>query len=165
MSIMAHHDELPGISFDTLISYHKQEATEELTYITILFTVIVGIIGYLGTASKVERSSRILILLFYSGLHYMLMGSLAGSLKIHSALHNEISLFVRHHSEIFILGRRSELYHAIHHLREFEITDLNIIGYTLLAFMIICILGIGDNSILDWKKLKKGVLILKRKSS
>lgn len=151
------------LSFDTLISYHKQEGIEELTYLTILFTVIIGIIGFLGTASRVEKSARILMLLFYIGLHISMMFSFLGSMKIHDALHQEIKKHVLQNPNLFIDGKESPLYSVLK--ENMVVHDLNLMtfaGYFLLVFVIISVLSIGQNRLLHWHWFNK--LISRKKT-
>jgi len=152
--------ELSQISFETLVSFHKQEGQEELAYLTILFTVIVGIIGYLGTAQKIDKSARILIFFFYIGLHLSMVGAFLDSMKIHSALHLEISCYVQQHPDAFIDGEDSLLYQALESLEKHDTKKMAFGGYALLCFMTLCVLSVGENSILSWSwiehKLSRG---------
>ncbi len=142
------------IPFEALISFHKQEGQEAMAYLTILFTIILGIIGYLGSAQKIERSARILILIFYSLLHITLVTSFLGSIRMHSAIHTEISNYAKKNPKLFIGGEESTLYNKLIALDQHPIELMTFGGYLILAFVIICILGIGENSILRGRLTK-----------
>ncbi len=145
--------QLMQIDFDTLVSYHKMEGQEELAYLTILFTVIIGIIGYLGSAKKIDRSARFLILLFYIGLHFTMVESFLGSMKAHNALHQEISMYVQQNTGEFQKG--SPLVEVLKTLKPHNIDNMRVAGYLLLVFVVLCILSVGENKFLDSSWLNK----------
>ncbi|AUP80854.1 hypothetical protein [Flavivirga eckloniae] len=148
-------ESISQISIETLISYHKQEGIEELTYLTILFTVIIGIIGYLGTAQRIEKSARLLILLFYTGLHFAMVMSFLESMKIHSALHEEIRIYVEENPLVFYKGEKSPLFNVLKTIEPHNLNNMRIAGYLLLAFVVLSILSVGENRILHWSWLVK----------
>lgn len=151
------------IGIDILFNYHKQEGQEELTYLTILFAVIIGIIGFLGSAQNINKIARLLILLFYIGLHYAMMTSFLESMKMHSAIHRQIAIQVEANPQMFYDGCESPLYKELIKLEPQKVGRMKIGGYSLLAFMILCILFIGKNSMLDlaetnaFKKVKSKI--------
>jgi len=141
------------ISFDTLISFHKQEGQEELAYLTILFTVIIGIIGFLGSAKKIDRSARFLILLFYVGLHFTMVSAFLGSMKVHSALHQEIKIYAENHPHEF--SKESPLIEVLKTFEPHNAANMEIAGYVLLVFVVLCILSVGENKFIDSSWLSK----------
>lgn len=146
---------ISNIPFETLISFHKQEGQEELAYLTILFTIVIGIIGYLGSAQKIERSARVLILLFYIGLHFAMVTSFLDSMKMHSALHQEIKVHVVSNPKIFYNKTKSPLYIELSSLEKHDTTLMSIAGYSLLIFVVLCILSIGNNSIIKILRINR----------
>jgi len=149
------------ISFDTLVSFHKLEGQEELTYLTILFTVIVGIIGFLGSAQKIDRSARFLILLFYVGLHFTMVSSFLGSMEVHSALHKEIKMYAENHPHEFL--KESPLLDVLKTLEPHNTANMKIAGYLLLVFVVLCILSVGENKFLDSSWLSKKARLSKKR--
>lgn len=147
---MENPENIQAISFEILANYHKQEGQEALTYLTILFTVIIGIIGFLGSAQRIEKTARVLILFFYIGLHFSMTTSFLASMRIHSAIHKEIAIFVTHNPEIFQQQSKSPLYIELSKLHGHDILYMKIAGYALLLFMALCILSVGPNRILHW---------------
>ncbi len=144
---------LSQITFETLVSYHKQEGQEELAYLTILFTVIIGIIGFLGSAQKIDRNARFLILLFYVGIHFTLVSSFIGSMRIHSALHQEIKIYVEANAKEF--QKESPLVEVLKTLEPHNENNMKIASYLLLVFVVLCILSVGENKFLDSSWLSK----------
>ncbi len=142
------------LTFEALINYHKMEGQEEIAYLAIMFTVIIGIIGYLGSAQKVEKSARILILLFYIGFHFAMVSSFLASMKIHGAIHKEIATYVIENPEIFNKGTRSCLYNELKEMKPHNVGRMELAGHLLLVFMILCILSLGSNSILRWTRIE-----------
>ena len=145
--------EISNLTFEVLVNYHKQEGQEELAYLTILFTVIVGIIGFLGSTQRIQKSARILILFFYIGLHFSMVSSFLGSMKIHSALHEEIAIYVKANPGIFLNGEESPLYNELKEFHGHDIKKMAIAGYSLLIFMILSILSLGPNRIINWNRI------------
>lgn len=142
---------LSEMPIEALLNFHKQEGQESLAYITILFTIILGIIGYLGTAQKVQQSARILILVFYSCMHIVIIYSFFGSMEMHGAIHEELSLYAKEHPDLFIEGEDSSLYDKLISLEgNHPIKLMRGAGIGLLAFVMICILSLGDRPILNW---------------
>lgn len=148
---MSHLDEIQKLTFEALVNFHKQEGQEELAYLTILFTVIIGIIGFLGSAQKIEKRARVLILLFYVGLHFTMTMSFLESMKIHSAIHDEIAAFVQYNPHIFMDEEKSSLFKELSKMHGHKIGSMAVGSYLLLSFMIISILSLGPNRILRWK--------------
>src|SRR5687768_14474758 len=60
-TVQAKDSKQKTLEFDTLVQFHKQEGAEELTYITIIFTVALGLLGYLGSAHHVDKWARIIL--------------------------------------------------------------------------------------------------------
>jgi len=148
-------ENIQKLSFEILANYHKQEGQEALAYLTILFTVIIGIIGFLGSAQKVEKSARILILLFYIGLHFAMVTSFLASMKVHSAIHEEIAIYVKENPGIFYSKKDASLYDVLSDMHGHDIKRMEIASYGLLVFTSLCILSIGTNRILHWTWIEK----------
>lgn len=98
------------LSFETLLTYHNKEASEELTYLTIIFSVIFGILGYVGSAKRIEPQVRIVIIIVFSIFMYTFTSAFFNSLKIHDALHAEIRNYVETNPKDFINEKKSALY-------------------------------------------------------
>ena len=136
------------LDFDVLISYHKQEASEEMAYITIIFTVILGLLGYLGTAKRITKAARVIIAITFSSFYFVFNKALFNSLEIHRAIHIEIKNHVQLHPENFIGGKKSVLYHAlIKHMEPQESNSIIIWAILLGLVLLIGILTIGQNGI------------------
>lgn len=148
-------ENLQELSFEILTNLHKLEGQEALTYLTILFTVVIGIIGFLGSTQRIEKSARMLILFFYTGLHLTMVTSFIASMKMHSAIHEEIAIYVTNNSKIFIEDSESALFIELSNLHPHNIVLMEVAGYLLLIFMILCILSIGPNSMLNWTKFER----------
>lgn len=142
------------LTFEALANIHKMEAQEEIAYLAILFTVIVGIIGFLGSAQKIEKSARILMLLFYMGLHVVLVRSFFGSIKVHSAIHKELAIYTKSHPDIFQKGICSPLYTEVKAFHGHPEDEMKVANILLLVFVSITILSIGSNPLIDWKKIQ-----------
>ncbi|MBL0270184.1 MAG: hypothetical protein IPP99_16395 [Chitinophagaceae bacterium] len=98
------------LDLNTLLSYHKQEASEELAYITVIFTVILGILGYIGSAKKIEPLVRITISVIFSIFLFTFISALVSSLRIHHALHEEIRNYTVSHPGMFVDNEKSKLF-------------------------------------------------------
>jgi hypothetical protein len=91
------HVESSLLNFETLITFHKQEGSDHLIYLTIIFSVIFGILGYVGSAKRIKPQVRIVILFVFSVFIYISTSSFLSSLEIHDALHIEIRNHVKSH--------------------------------------------------------------------
>ncbi len=151
----APNSETAKLTFDALVAYYKAEGQEELAYLTILFTVIIGIIGYLGSAEQVARSARLLILGFYMGLHFTMVLSFMKSIEVHSAIHEEIAAYAKANKDKFYGGEESHLYKRLIKLHAHPTLWMQVGGAGLLVFAILAILSVGNNRFLHWQWLEK----------
>ncbi len=139
------------LGFDVLTSYHKAEASEELTYLSILITVAVGIIGYLGAAPRVSLLARLLLLAIYVVIHQAMMGSLLATIKIHSAIHQEIKDYVLANSNKFIGGVDSALYQAlVEGMKPHPLLSMELGSQVFMLIMAFVILFVGKNSLYEY---------------
>jgi hypothetical protein len=126
------------MDFATLVSYHKQEGAEEMAYVTIIFTVVLGIFGYLGSAKRITKPVRLIVAGVFTVFLFSFSSSLLGSLDIHSAIHQEIRDHIERHPEEFELGTESRLYktlleHMVPHERRFVLVASIGLGIIVVA--------------------------------
>ena len=155
-------DAASKLSFETLVSFHKQEGQEAMAYLTVLYTVIIGILGYLGTATRVERSARYLILFFYTGLHLSMITAFFGSMRIHNALHEEIRYFTQANKEVFYNFNEDgidSLYTVLSGMKGHDLTLMIVAAILMYIIVALCILSIGHNKILHWQRINKSISI------
>ena len=139
----------PLALFEVLSNYHKQEGVEELAYLTILFTLIAGIIGYLGSAENVRKKSRWVILVLYFGVHSAMVSSFLSSMEVHSALHVEIHHHVSTNPTLFYPIEEGLNDALLIHMHPQDIAYMRLAGYALLVLISLAILGFGKNSYFD----------------
>jgi hypothetical protein len=101
------------MNIDTLLSYHKEEASEELAYLTIIYSAVFGILGYLGSARKIYPQVRIVICVMFSIFLFTFISAFLDSLEIHDALHVEIRNYFALHPSDFIGQEQSRLYKCL----------------------------------------------------
>jgi hypothetical protein len=144
------------LDLSTLLSYHKQEAAEELAYITVIFTVILGILGYIGSAKKIEPQVRVTISVIFAIFLFTFISALVNSLRIHNALHEEIRNYTVLHPKMFIYQEKSKLYLTLskvvkpHH--PFGIIWM---GAGLGAIVILGLLTLGEGKIFSFPRISK----------
>jgi hypothetical protein len=146
------------LDLSTLLSYHKQEAAEELAYITVIFTVVLGILGYIGSAKKIEPQVRITISVIFAIFMITFISALASSLQVHNAIHEEIRNFTVLHPEMFIGNEKSKLHIVLskvvkaHH--PFGVIWM---GAGLGAIVILGLLTLGDGKIFSFRRASKNL--------
>ena len=142
------------LDIDVLINYHKMEASEEMTYMTILISVIIVLIGYLGTAPRVRRGARILMLVIYSVLHYSLVTPFMGSMRFHNALHVEIRTYAEKLCPDPKAHQCSELYKEIlNHMKPKEAVRYQVGWWLLYSLVFLSLLSIGNDPLLRSDRL------------
>jgi hypothetical protein len=143
------------LDLSTLLSYHKQEGSEELTYFTIIFTGILGILGYIGSARRIEPQVRIAVAIIFSIFLASFTSALVGSLHIHNALHAEISKHVGLHPELFIDGQKSELYNVLTELKPIQPGGVILLAAGLGITVVMGLLTIGEGRVFSFKRILK----------
>ena len=143
------------MDIDTLIAFHKQEASEELTYITIIFTVILGVLGYIGSVKHLGRGIRICISLIFSIFLVTFLLALAGSLEIHNALHEEIRNYAITNPTKFINGEKSMLYITLSKMKLHQNLLIIWMGVGLGLMVILGILTYGEGRLFTLRKTRK----------
>jgi hypothetical protein len=147
---------MDGIDFSTLLSYHKQEASEELTYLAIIYTAILGILGYIGSASRIEPQVRIGISIIFSIFLYTFMLAVVSSMAIHDALHEEIRNYVLLHPDQFINGQKSNLYLTLtRELQPHHSFSIVLMGIGLGLMVVLGLLTIGNGKVFSLQNLIK----------
>lgn len=141
------------LDLSTLLSYHKQESSEELTYLTIIFTGILGILGYIGSARRIEPQVRIAIAIIFSIFLAMFTSALIGSIHIHNALHAEISKYVGLHPELFIDAQNSELYGVLTKMEPTEPFAVVLAAVGLGITVIVGLLTIGEGRVFSFLRI------------
>jgi hypothetical protein len=145
-----------ALSFDSLVSFHKQESSEEMTYVTIVFTIVLGVLAFVGSANSIGKMARIVLAVTVTITLLYFAVVLLASLRIHDALHVEIMEYAKKNPDVFIKGTDSKLYQA---LTDLEISSkpgviagfLGIWSVTLLAILF---MGNGGFKI-SWKKFRQ----------
>ena len=141
------------LDLSTLLSYHKQESSEELTYLTIIFTGILGILGYIGSARRIEPQVRIAIAIIFSIFLAMFTSALIGSVHIHNALHAEISKYASLHQELFIDGQHSDLYAVLTDMKPTQPFAVVLAAMGLGITVIIGLLTIGEGRVFSFPRV------------
>lgn len=145
--------EPPTLDLSTLLSYHKQESSEELTYLTIIFTGILGILGYIGSARRIEPQVRIVISIIFSVFLTSFTAALVGSVKIHNALHAEISKYAGLHPELFIDGQHSDLYAVLTDMQPTQPFAVVLAAVGLGITVIVGLLTIGEGKVFSFPRI------------
>ncbi|MFT3794419.1 hypothetical protein [Flavobacterium sp.] len=141
----------------TLISYHKQEAAEGLSYIILIFSVILGLLGYIGSAKKIDANVRIVLVIVFSIFLTLFVSSLVDSMIIHDALHEEIRNFAAKNPGEFINGEQSKLYLALtDHMQPHHIPSIVLMGAGLGIVVNLGLLTIGEGKVFSFKKKQMG---------
>jgi hypothetical protein len=143
----------PTLDLSTLLSYHKQESSEELTYLTIIFTGILGILGYIGSARRIEPQVRIVISVIFSIFLATFTSALVGSVHIHNALHAEISKYAALHPELFIDGQHSDLYTVLTAMKPTQPFAVVLAAAGLGITVIAGLLTIGEGSVFGFPRV------------
>ena len=128
------------LDFPTLLNYHKQEAAEEMSYITTFITVLLGIIGYLGAVKSISLKARMAFVIVFLFFSFAIYQSVSGGLKMHDAIHSEIDARVERNN-YFI---KPQLKEQMEYKNVFQKGKI-ITGFVIIdIFMVAAILFIGD---------------------
>ena len=150
-----HHDQaIPSLPFEALVNFHKQEGAEEMTYITIVFTIVLGILAFISSASNVRKWSRVILAVTFTFTLLFFTSAVLGSLKIHNALHLEIKNHVIQNPHSFINGVDSPLYKELSNLHENNATRAAIGFVCIWLVTVLAILFVGNGS-LRLKQVRK----------
>jgi hypothetical protein len=142
------------LDFNTLFSYHKQEVSEELTYLTLIYTIILGILGYIGAARKIEPQVRIFISVIFTIFLINILFALNNSLKIHNALHDEIKSVIALHPGAFANGEKSRLYIELSQEGEvYSSVQILWMGIGLWIAVVLGTLTIGEGKVFSFQRL------------
>lgn len=145
----------PTLSLDVLLSFHKQESSEELTYLTIIYTAVLGLLGYIGSAQRIAPQVRICISVIFSIFLTSFTAVLLGSVRMHSALHTEISNYTKLHPQEFIGAEKSALFIAMSDLKPFSTSEIIIAAIALGTMVIVGLLTIGEGRVFSFWKRKR----------
>ncbi|WP_422359945.1 hypothetical protein [Reichenbachiella sp.] len=100
------------IDFNTLLAYHKQHGSEELAMISIMFTLVLGILALIGSI-KLELKVRRSLALVFGVIYGVLLTTVIFSFQTHNAIHSEIHDFLQLHTNYFTNGVKSDLYRKL----------------------------------------------------
>ncbi len=144
---------MDNLTFEVLTNYHKQEGVEEMAYLSIIFSVILGLLGYFGTASKITKVTRGGIITIFVIFYATLISAFLDSMTIHNALHVEIRNYISGHKDIFVNLNDNGLYMTLDkHLDPQPIGLYIFFAIGLGLAVTIALLAIGDDPILTRKK-------------
>jgi hypothetical protein len=129
-----------------------------MAYVTIIFAVILGLLGYLGSAKRINLLVRTILSLVFAAFLAVMMMALNGSMKFHNALHLEISQMAEDHPEYFDRNTESELYQVLTtHLHENDPEKYIYMAIVLGLVVVAGIMTIGEGSIIPSER--KGKLL------
>ncbi len=138
---------LTHLDFGTLISYHKQEAAEALTYGVITLTIIFGLLSYIGSAKFISKAIRVILAFVFFVAHISLLQASLGSIKMYDAIHEEIKFHVATYPDSFIKGSESRLYCILNDLSDPPTIGIKIGYYVLGVLIVLAILTIGEGKV------------------
>lgn len=138
----------PGLTFDALVAYHKMESGEELTSLTIIYTVILGLFAYLGQVKNVKVLPRILMSISFTIFMALFLEAFYDAALMHSAIHEEIAARTKATPSMVV----SETLRArFCNLGPLPVGLLTTSGVLLGLLVIVGLLFWGEGSLLDRK--------------
>ena len=139
------------VSLDALLQIHKQEGAEGLADIAVYFAVVVGILGLLGAARKVDMPARIALAIAFGFFAAGIMSSLTASMKMHSAFHVEISKRIEWQPDLVVT---EELEQQLRGLRPLPAAAMKWTYVVFNIFMLAAVLLLGEGNLIQ--HLRKG---------
>ena len=92
------------MSFDELLTFHRNQESTELTLLGVVFTVSLAMIGLFSSDKRVAPTARMLIALVYGLFMGTVLWSLNDSFKVHNALHVHLKAAVAADPHLLTVG-------------------------------------------------------------